>query len=343
MGEINPDIRNRRENNVRPTSPADSKEAALLDEEVKAQIGDAAAIYDARKVAVNIPNLGYGASKMPVVIFCGTKSSGKSTAILRMMKFFVDRQYKYNVREDFIPDAYKESYQKYVRSFKRDFHSLHTERGIAPESTNTEGFLWIEMIPDGKQNCEFVILEAPGEHYLPAGNAAMGFPNYLNTIMAHPGLKRIWVLMFEAPGYDNRQINIIQNHAWARRIINDVMYQADDDDKFIVLYAKVDNDRGREKFGKTFTFNSKDPADINKVNVLKQINRVYDMVLEKAEFKSKSPFGKISELWSPLSPYKWPIIPFQAGTFIEDDGQKKFTIGSDVYPEDLWRQLRIFK
>lgn len=248
----------------------------------------------------------------PLVIFYGSKDSGKSTMIVRLSRFLQNNGFIVSPFENF---STVEKYSSYTKMFKEDIEKGNIQ---APNSTSLDGYLWINIEKDSKHR--FSILEAPGENFFDEKKDEP-YPSYLQEIMSFPKLRRIWIFILEsgAQGDGNNMNDSGVRTLYAIRI-QKFMDNLRKGDRAIIVYNKADKDG--------ITANTLRNGKHKTEHVINAINNYYSNILNFDCFSRRGfLFGRT---------YKVPIIPFISGKFSMEDNGKTFTQGDDYFPQMLF-------
>lgn len=246
----------------------------------------------------------------PIVIFFGPASSGKTMALLRMVRYF-ESVMGYTVRAD---RTFRPSYD---RNYTRMCDSLITKANdtYAPDPNDTIMFMLVTVYDNGGKPI-FQILEAPGEHYFDPEVPTAAFPAYIERIIHSINNRKIWVYFVEQDWKDQRDRN-----NYAAKISQ--MQALTPKDRILFLFNKCDkqmhqyapNGRPRSKLFMT------------------QINNQYPGIFSRY---TNSGIAKFL-----FGPYNFSPICFSVGTFSSTrDGRQVWNIGQDFYCEQLLKAIR---
>ncbi len=261
-------------------------------------------IRDVNAIRVTIPD------PAPIVIFFGSPSSGKTMALLRMIRYFEDNEYRVVPENTFRPGT-----DKY---FKKNCAELRDKAysNYAPGGNDIVSFMLAKVLDRGGRTlCQ--ILEAPGEHYF-KGDPNENFPTYINQICKTRN-RKVWVFFVEQDwGIDQDERN-----RYAQRIRN-MQKNISPNDKIVFLFNKADKhsasqyNRSNKPIVKTY-FNN--------------IRNQYPGIFEKY---------KNSGLMSLLhGEYDFKAICFSSGIFnITNSGKEVWTLEDDWYCKQLWDAIR---
>lgn len=251
---------------------------------------------------------------IPIVILYAPQTSGKTMALLRMIRYLQSKKYQI-IPDGNFRDAHDTHYQRMCKGLPTMAHSEY-----APGGNDTISFMLARVVDNnGRTVCQF--LEAPGEHYFDGREEAV-FPRYIENIIQAQKNKRIWVFFTEPNWGDNQP----ERTAYAQKIIN--------------LYPRIHQPNMRPD-NVIFLFNKADryPHLYSQRNGYPNLNAFYN------EIRTYYPnifdqyirtglerlfFGK----------YNFSAVPFSAGTFTPtNDNRKTWQPSIDWYPEQLWRAI----
>lgn len=245
--------------------------------------------------------------RTPVVMLFGPRSSGKSMTLVRLSRYLRDNDYTIKVDKTFKSDAkYKEKCDKFLKD-------LDTKEALSGNAYTD--FLLVKVIKHGKTICQF--LEAPGEHYFdPKDVSAKNFPPYMTEIICKLRNRKIWAFITEAEWDVNNSIK----KSYVRRIANCKAQLVRENDRFVILYNKVD--QKDELF---------DDGRIHVSSAEKTMMDEYDGLAKL--FVNKNP---ITSLWRK---YNYKFVPFCTGYYFSEKGRLTYKESDDGYPKLLWNAL----
>lgn len=245
--------------------------------------------------------------RTPVVMLFGPRSSGKSMTLVRLSRYLRDNDYTIKVDKTFKSDAkYKEKCDKFLKD-------LDTKEALSGNAYTD--FLLVKVIKHGKTICQF--LEAPGEHYFdPKDVSAKNFPPYMTEIIRKLRNRKIWAFITEAEWDVNNSIK----KSYVRRIANCKAQLVRENDRFVILYNKVD--QKDELF---------DDGRIHVSSAEKTMMDEYDGLAKL--FVNKNP---ITSLWRK---YNYKFVPFCTGYYFTEKGRLTYKESDDGYPKLLWNAL----
>lgn len=263
-------------------------------------------LADVNAITVTVPD-----EQTPIVVFFGPKSSGKTLAMLRMVRYLelvgytVEPEYVFRPRTDV-------HYARMCDNLKNMVYD-----GYAPGGTNIISFMLLKVL-DQRGNPMFQILEAPGEHYFMEGeNANLNFPTYINQIRTSKN-RKVWVFFAEQDWGENQGIR----NMYAQKICN-MQSLIKPNDKVVLLFNKVDKQRTRQ-------YNNVGRPILN--TFLRNVKNQYPRILSKYERTGLSAtlFGK----------YNCRFVCFSSGTFNPTtNGREVWTPEEDFYCQDLLKAI----
>jgi len=241
----------------------------------------------------------------PIVMLFGARSSGKSMTLVRLSRYLRDKGYTVKVDKTFKSDAkYKEKCDKFM-------NYLDTKEAL-PGNAYTD-FLLIKVINHGTTVCQF--LEAPGEHYFdPQNVSAKNFPPYMTEIIRKLRNRKIWVFITEAEW----DVNSSVKRAYVRRIANCKSQLVRPNDRYIILYNKVDQKEELFETSRVLV----GPAE-------RLMKEEYEGLASL--FANQNP---ITRLWRK---FDYKFVPFCTGYY--EDRTLHYTESEERYPQMLWDAL----
>lgn len=252
-------------------------------------------------------------STTPIVILFGPASSGKTMALLRMIRYFKNSLgYKIEPDRNFRP-SYDEHYQKMCNGL-----SLMANSQYAPDPTDTISFMLVTILDNGGHPL-FQILEAPGEHYFDPEVPNAPFPSYIQRII-NTNNRKIWLYFVEQDWMDQSDRN-----NYASKISE--MQALTPNDKIIFLFNKCDKKLGQ--------YNSN--GHPNHKLFMDRINQQYPGIFTRYENKGIARFL--------FGPYNFKYVCFSVGTFSNTTLQNGkpaqiWNVGKDFYCQDILKAIR---
>lgn len=254
---------------------------------------------------------------VPIVVFVGPPSSGKSMILVRLAKFLRSQGYTVKTDPTFLNTA---QYQQDCKEFERCLTTTTALQG-------TVKFLLVNIYKDGEEIAK--LLEAPGEDFYTtdpaktrAGKNDMIEP-YLQAIMASRNIKS-YVILLDLDSDTSFRRDGNHRESYEQRILNHFYVNINKNrDRVVLLYNKIDE----TPFG-----------DINGCNnpsgALKDAKMYYP-----AWFSSM----KITK-WGMVTVDNFTFKTFCTGMFaVQTDNfgnkYKTYTIADDNYPRDLWKEI----
>lgn len=261
-------------------------------------------LHDVNNITVTIPD-----KDTPIAVFFGSQASGKTLALLRMIRYLEGKEYSVVPEEVFRPQTDKH-YTKMCVGLKDMAYSNY-----APGGTDVISFMLVKILdPVGNPICQ--ILEAPGEHYFD-GSANLTFPTYINAIRTAPN-RKIWVFFVEQGwGKDDGERN-----RYAQKICQ-MQQLISPKDKVVFLFNKADKKRNTQY---------KPNGEPNLPVFFNNIKNQYPNIFSKYQNHglAKFMFGE----------YNFKMLCFSSGVFnTTADGREVWTLESDSYCIKLWNAL----
>lgn len=256
---------------------------------------------------------------VPLVMFIGPASSGKSMILVRLAKFLRNQGYSIKTDPTFLNT---EQYQQDCKEFE---NSLHT-------TTALKGTLKFLLVNIYDKNGEEVakLLEAPGEDFYATDREKIRFGKnesveaYLATIMTSPNPKS-YVVLLDLDSDTSFRRDGHHREAYETRFLQ-YFYPAINKkrDKIILLYNKID----MTQFG-----------DINGCNnptgALKDAKRFYPALFSTM---------RVTKLGGFITVDNFVFKTFCTGMFATQTDSfgtiiKTYNIASDTYPRELWKEI----
>lgn len=263
-----------------------------------------AELRDVNKIIVTVPD-----TTTPIVVLFGSPSSGKTMALLRMIRFFESHGYTVTPESVFRPKTDKH-YERMCKGLKDMVYSHY-----APPPTDIISFMLVKVLDRvGNPICQ--ILEAPGEHYFD-GTASLTFPTYIHNIIALPN-RKVWVFIAEQDwGQDQNERNL-----YAQQICG--MQRLIPNDKVVFLFNKVD------KHMRQYRSDGRPNKEVFFANIRNQYPNIFANYVNNGFF-SKLLFGR----------YNFKVVCFSSGVFTDtEDGEQVWTLGNDSYCQEFWDAIK---
>lgn len=258
-------------------------------------------LKDPNKIRVTIAD-----NKVPLVVFFGPPSCGKTMTLIRLTRYLNDKNYQVKPVRTFRP-----SNDTHYLQLCNDFDKL-VGNANAAASTNNISFMLVEIYKEGKSICQ--ILEAPGEFYFNPQQPNAPFPAYVNTII-HSNNRKVWCHFVEPDWLDETD-----RSNYVKRI-GKLKKEMKSRDKTLFVFNKID---------KTQFVVSAGVVRISEARRWVEMN--YRGLFE--------PFRNNNPITSFFSPWRCGFVPFQTGSFTSAaDGILTFQQGHDQYPQLLWKSI----
>lgn len=254
---------------------------------------------------------------VPIVVFVGPPSSGKSMILVRLAKFLRSQGYTVKTDSTFLNTS---QYQKDCMEFENCLTTTTALQG-------TVKFLLVNIFKDGEEIAK--LLEAPGEDFYTTDPAKIrsGKNNeieaYLQAIMASRNIKS-YVMLLDLDSDTSFRRNGNHRESYERRILEHFYNNINKNrDKIILLYNKID----MTPFG-----------DINGCNnfagALRDAERYYPALFSSMKVTK---FGLFTM-------DNFSFKTFCTGMFaaqIDNMGKKykTYNIADDKYPRELWKEI----
>lgn len=270
---------------------------------------DAETYSDAELSNVNAININVTDTATPVVVFFGPSSSGKTMALLRMIRYF-QHQMGFTVQAE---RTFRPSHDRHYQRMCDGLGTMVNDE-YAPKNTDIISFMLVKVF-DQAGRAIVQILEAPGEHYFDEKAPTAQFPRYILNILNLPN-KKIWVYFAEQDWKDQTDRN---NYATKIR----EMQVKTPRDKVVFLFNKCDkqlHQYGRDGRPRTELY-------------LRAVEQQYPGI-----FTAYSNSGIAKVLFGP---YKFHPICFSSGDFAStQNGRQAWVVGQNFYCDNLWKALR---
>lgn len=283
-------------NSPKPITPQEVEKETYTEEELR----------DVNAISVTVPD-----RNTPIVVFFGSPASGKTLALMRMIRFLESHDHQVIPEEVFRPKTDRH-YARMCSELKNMVYNTYT-----PGGTDIISFMLVKVLnPVGKPVCQ--ILEAPGEHYFD-GSPNLDFPTYINAIRTSPN-RKVWVFFVEQGwGEDQGERNL-----YAQKICS-MQGLVSPNDKVVFLFNKADRQRSKGQYDKT--------GKPKKELFFNQIKREYPGIFTRYQNS-----GIMRLLYGE---YNFKAICFSSGIFNKtNDGREVWTLESDWYCSELWNAIK---
>lgn len=260
---------------------------------------------DVNAITVTIPD-----NQTPIVVFFGSPASGKTLALMRMIRFLEGHDYQVIPEEVFRPKTDKH-YAKMCANLKEMVYDQYT-----PGGTDIISFMLVKVLdPSGHPLCQ--ILEAPGEHYFD-GSSALTFPTYINAIRTASN-RKVWVFFVEQ-GWGETQG---ERNLYAQKICS-MQNLISPNDKVVFLFNKADKHRGSQYNGSGKPILS---------TFFANISQQYPGIFNKYQNR-----GLLKLLYGQ---YNFKAVCFSSGIFnTTSNGREVWTLEDDWYCAELWKVIK---
>lgn len=265
-----------------------------------------------------MPNYQITDTKTPIIIVVGPATSGKSMIMVRIGKYLFEQGYSIKPDYNYLNTA------KYVQDCNEFMKCMNSNDAMPGNVTD----LLIQIRNEsGAKVAQY--LEAPGEVYFNPANPDAQPPDYLQHICSGevPNKKVfIYLLDFDSSIEHHRSFRADSEmrNAYAKRLIDVMKPLAQNKDKFILLYNKID----KTDYGTIHMIKDKAAAEL-------EAKQNYGYVFNNLKKKILGGF-----ITFPI--YKF--LTFSTGFFsdyTDDEGnpKKKYNISGDIYPQLLWNEI----
>lgn len=255
---------------------------------------------------------------VPVVVFVGPPSSGKSMILVRLAKFLRTQGYTVKTDPTFLNTA---KYQEDCEKFQT---SLATTTALPGSVT----FLLVNIY----DKCGVVVaklLEAPGEDFYTTDSAKIrsGKNNmiepYLQTIMTSRNIKS-YVMLLDLDSDLSFRRDGNHRQSYEQRILNDFYRNIDKNrDRVVLLYNKID----RTPFGDIHGCN-------NLSGALQDAKNFYPTLFASMKVTK---FGFLTMDNFSFKTFCTGMFARQTNNLGEE--YQTYNIASDAYPRDLWKEI----
>ncbi len=256
--------------------------------------------------------------KIPVVVFVGPPSSGKSMILVRLAKYLRNNGYTIKTDPTFLNTA---KYQKDCEEFQR---SLNTTIALP----GTVEFLLIDVYKDGVAVAK--LLEAPGEDFYTTApekiNAGKNLviESYLSTIMSSTNPKS-YVMLLDLDSDISFRRDSGHRQAYSERLLECFYKNINHSrDRVVLLYNKIDVTQFGSINGCSNLSGARDDAKM-----------YYPMLFSKM---------KITILGGLFTMSNFVFKTFCTGMFSTQTDNfgneyQTYNEADDVYPRELWREI----
>lgn len=262
-------------------------------------------IRDVNNITVTIPD-----TQTPIVVFFGSPASGKTLALLRMVRYLEQNNHQVVPEAVFRPQTDRH-YAKMCAGLKDMVYSQY-----APGGNDIISFMLVKVIDQQSNRTVCQILEAPGEHYFDE-HAGLNFPTYINAIRTSPN-KKVWVFFVEQDWGSNQSIR----NLYAQKICS-MQGLISPRDRVVFLFNKCDKHPHQYKRN----------GEPNKQVFFTNIQQQYPGIFTKYQNT-----GIARYLYGE---YNFKAVCFSSGVFNHtQDGREVWTIERDGYCQELWNAIR---
>lgn len=254
---------------------------------------------------------------VPVVVFVGPPSSGKSMILVRLAKFLRSQGYTVKTDPTFLNTP---QYQQDCRDFE---HCLTTTTALQ----GTVKFLLVNIYKEGEEIAK--LLEAPGEDFyttdpakIRSGKNDMIEP-YLQAIMTSNNIKS-YVMLLDLDSDTSFRRDGNHRESYEQRILNHFYRNINKNrDRIVLLYNKIDETPFGDIHGCS-----------NPSGALKDAKLYYPALFSSMKITK---FGLVTVDNFSFRPFCTGMFANQTDNF--GNQYKTYNIASDTYPRDLWKEI----
>lgn len=260
---------------------------------------------DVNAITVTIPD-----RQTPIVVFFGSPASGKTLALMRMIRFLESHGYRVSPEAVFRPKTDRH-YTKMCANLKEMVYDQYT-----PGGNDIISFMLVKVLDSaGRPVCQ--ILEAPGEHYFD-GAPDLTFPTYINAIRTAPN-RKVWVFFVEQDWGQNQG----ERNLYAQKICS-MQSLISPNDKVVFLFNKADKHRHDQYNGAGKPVMS---------TFFNNIGQQYPGIFNR--YRNS---GLVRMLYGE---YNFKAVCFSSGIFNKTaNGREVWTLEDDWYCAELWNAIR---
>lgn len=265
-------------------------------------------ILNVNAIQVTIPD-----TQTPIVVFFGAPSSGKTMALIRMIRWAESHGLTVLPERVFRP-AHDKHYQRMCDNLQNLVYSPN-----APSGNDIISFMLVKILDDhGRTLCQ--ILEAPGESYFDATNPTADFPTYIQQIINGPNRKK-WVFFCEKDWGGTQQVRT--EYAMAIRRMQTNINRLGKRSEVVFLFNKAD------KFPQYYDKSGYPIGNRFFQDISNQYPGIFDNYRNEGLMKVLH------------GPYAFKALCFSVGSFtMVDEFTKTWIQGDDWYCEQLWKVIK---
>ena len=265
-------------------------------------------IQNVNAITVTIPD-----TRTPIVVFFGAPSSGKTMALIRMIRWAESHGLQVDPERIFRP-----GHDKHHERMCDNLHATAYST-TAPTGNDTISFMLVKILDDhGRPLCQ--ILEAPGEHYFKAQEPNRPFPTYIQQIINAPNRKK-WVFFCEKDWGGTQDVRTA--YALAIKNMQNNINRLGKRSEVIFLFNKAD------KFPQYYNSAGYPIQERFFNDIRNQYPGIFDNYQNTGLMKVLH------------GPYAFKALSFSVGSFSEvDETTKTWIQGDDWYCEQLWKAIK---
>ena len=254
--------------------------------------------------------------QVPIVVFVGPPSSGKSMILVRLAKYLRTHGFTVKTDETFLnTDKYREDCAEF---------NVKLNTNIALKGSVT--YLLVSVYWKGKEIAK--LLEAPGEHFYDPDSESGKVNNYrvepyLAAIMASPNPKS-YVLLLDLDSEISFRNDSSRRDAYTNRFLSDFYPNINGDrDRIILLYNMID----KTPFG---TIHGPE----NESEARNDAKMYYSQLFATMRVQRWVFFTVDNFVFQTFCTGKFSVATDEHG-----NSYKIYNIADDVYPERLWQEI----
>ncbi|MDO5395417.1 MAG: ATP-binding protein [Bacteroidales bacterium] len=249
----------------------------------------------------------------PIVVLFGPPASGKTLALMRMIRFLEKYEYQVIPEEVFRPKTDRH-YARMCANLKKMVYDQNM-----PEGAHTINFMLVRVLnPAGRPVCQ--ILKAPGEHYFNCYRSAVPnlFHKYIDDIRTAPN-RKTWVFFVEQGWGENQE----ERNLYAQKICS-MQNLISPNDKVVFLFNKADKHRHDQ-----YNRSGKPVMSLFFSNIASQYPGIFTKYQNSGMLKLL--YGQ----------YNFKAVCFSSGFYTPDaDGRVRWIPGDDWYCSELWKVIK---
>ena len=254
-------------------------------------------------------NISLPDKEVPIIVFAGPKSAGKTSAMIRLCSYLKKKRFTVKPNPTFRPDSL---YNEVLDAF-----NPMIESNLAPCRTSISGTILVDIFPDGllknlyskffKKNIKVCqMIDTSGIFFTNRKELPLFYHSILN---AH---NRIFWLLLADPELSDTD----SKKAYAERV-KYILNRRPETDHFTILLNKIDTTELMGRHG-----------EIKDKQVLSFLSQEYPDLIELFKEKRK--------IIAFISPFDCDIVPFQTGSYGPDG---HFVPSNDSFPKKIVEEI----